>query len=144
MEEEMRKKGWGGLSVGKDKIYTLAYADNIVAVAKGEEGIAGLITGLEKYLKGKKLRLNVDKTKIIRFRKKGGIKREWIGRWKGVKIEEVKEFKYLGYIIRANGDQKAYIRDRIKKAAGIMKQIWFCQNIQKKDGEEGVGLGYPD
>ena len=44
-----------------------------------------------------KLRLNIDKTKIMRFRKKGGRKREWIGRWKGVKIEEVKEFKYLGY-----------------------------------------------
>ena len=37
MEEEMRKKGWRGLSVGKDKIYTLAYADDIVAVAKDEE-----------------------------------------------------------------------------------------------------------
>ena len=29
MEEEMRKKRWGGLSVGKDKLYTLAYADDI-------------------------------------------------------------------------------------------------------------------
>ena len=41
MEEEMRKKGWGGLSVGKDKMYTLAYADDIVATAKDEEGRAG-------------------------------------------------------------------------------------------------------
>ena len=60
----------------------------------------------------------------MRFRKKGGRKREWIGRWKGVKIEEVREFKYLGYEIQANEDQKAYIRHRIKKPAGIMKQIW--------------------
>ena len=50
IEEEMRKKGWAGLSVGKDKIHTLAYADDIVSVAKDEEGMAGLITGLEKYL----------------------------------------------------------------------------------------------
>ena len=56
MEEEMRKKGWGGLSVGKDKIYTLAYADVIVAVAKDNKVLAGLITGLKKYLEGKKLR----------------------------------------------------------------------------------------
>ena len=74
--------------------------------------MAGLITGLEKHLDGKKLRLNIDKTKIMRFRTKGGRKREWTGRWKGVKIEEVKEFKYLGYIIQADGDQKAHIRDR--------------------------------
>ena len=76
MEEEMRKKGWGGVSVRKDKIYTLTYADDIVAVAKDEEEMAGFITGLEKYLEGKKLRLNIAKTKIMRFRKKGGRKRE--------------------------------------------------------------------
>ena len=44
--------------------------------------------------------------------------------WKGIKIEVVKKFKYLGYIIRANKDKKAHIRDMIKKAAGIVKQIW--------------------
>ena len=75
------------------------------------------------YLDAKKLRLNIDKTKIMRFREKGGRKRECIGRWKRVKIEEVKGFKYIGYIIQANGDQEAHLRDSIKKAFGIIKQI---------------------
>ena len=48
---------------------------------------------------------------MMRFRKKEGRKSEWIGRWKGVKMEEEKEFKYLGYIIRTNGDQKAHVRE---------------------------------
>ena len=77
----------------------------------------------------------------MRFRKKGGRKREWIGRWKGVKIEKVKEFKYLGYIIRANGDQKAHQTDRIKMAVGIMKQIWGIGKRRfKKDWKRRMWL----
>lgn len=43
----------------------------------------------------------------MRFRKGGErlSKRDW--RWKGKRIEEVKEFKYLGYIMHRNGCQKA-------------------------------------
>ena len=103
--------------------------------------MAGLITGLEKYLDGKKSRLNIDRTKIMRFGKKGGRKREWIWRWMGVKIEEVKKFKYLGFIIQANGDQKAHIRDMIKKAAGITKQIWGIGKRRfKKDWKRKCGF----
>lgn len=34
------------------------------------------------------------------------------------------EFRYLGYIIKKNGDQKEDVRDRVKKAAAIMGQVW--------------------
>jgi len=47
------------------------------------------------------------KTKIIRFRIGKGRtnKKEWW--WKGMKIEEVKEFTYLGYKLQRNGGQDA-------------------------------------
>lgn len=43
----------------------------------------------------------------------------WI--WKGKAIEEVKEYKYLGYIIRRNGEQEWQVRDRVKRrmATGV-------------------------
>jgi len=47
---------------------------------------------------------------------------KWI--WKGKMIGEVKEFKYLGYIFQRNGGQEAHIRDRIKRSAVMMGQIW--------------------
>lgn len=34
------------------------------------------------------------------------------------------EFRYLGYITKRNRDQKEDVRDRVKKAAAIMGQIW--------------------
>lgn len=39
-------------------------------------------------------------------------------------IEEIKEFKYLGYVFQRNGRQEAQVRDRIKKRVVIMGQVW--------------------
>jgi len=43
-----------------------------VLLAEEEEGMRGLIRGFEKYIKEKGLELNVEKSKVIRFRKRGG------------------------------------------------------------------------
>lgn len=49
----------------------------------------------------KRLEVKKRKTKIMRFRKgEKLIKREW--RWKEKRIEEVKEFRYLGYVMQKN------------------------------------------
>lgn len=36
----------------------------------------------------------------------------------------MKEFKYLGYVMQRNGRQKTHVRDRMKRAAVIMGQVW--------------------
>lgn len=70
---------------GKDRgrrVFSLAYADDIVLLA--EEGeMRSMIERLERYLERKGLELNVGKTRIVRFRKRGGRlgKVDW--RWKG-------------------------------------------------------------
>lgn len=58
-------------------------------------------------LNGKRLKVNTEKTKIMGFRKGGGRlnKREW--RWKGKRIEEVKELRYLGCVAKKWGAEGA-------------------------------------
>lgn len=75
---------------------------------------------LERYLDGKKVELNAGKTKLVRFRKRKEKEkgRDW--RWKEKKIEEIKKFKYLGYVLRKNGLQEAQVKDRRRKAATVM------------------------
>lgn len=77
---------------------------------------------MEEYIERKGLELNVGKTKIMRFKKGAGRmkKREW--KWRGKRLEEVKEFRYLGYTQR-NGGQEAHIKERIKRAAAIMGEV---------------------
>lgn len=44
--------------------------------------------------------------------------------WEGKKIEEVKEYRYLGYKLQRNGSQEGHVRGRVEKAAVIMGQVW--------------------
>lgn len=124
IEEELGKGSWGGVKVKGRRICSLAYADDVVVMAKNEEEMQSMIRRLEKYFERKKLEVNVGKTKVMRFRKGGGRNTTVDWRWRGKKIEEVKEFKYLGYVFKKNGGQEAHIKDRIKKAAAVMKEAW--------------------
>ncbi|KAL6430596.1 hypothetical protein ACFW04_006887 [Cataglyphis niger] len=102
----------GGVKLGGIKVYTLAYADDVVLIAEEEEGMRSMIGKLEGYLEKKGLELNVGKSKILSWR------------WKGKVIEEVKEFSYLGYMMQRNGGQEAQIRNRLRKGAAVMGQVW--------------------
>jgi len=106
------------------KIYSLAYADDIVLLAEKEEGMRNLMKGFEKYIKEKGLEVNVEKSKVLRFRKGGGRDKRVEWWWKGERIEEVKEFKYLGFTFQKNGGLDGHIRDRVKKGAAVMGQVW--------------------
>lgn len=79
-----------------------------------------MIERMENYLDKKELGLNAEKTKIVRFRKGEGKmgKVEW--RWKGKRIEEVGECKYLGYVVKRNGGQEKQVKERVEKAAAVM------------------------
>lgn len=72
--------------VGEKSILTgICGRHNIVSRRIG--GMRNMIERLERYLERKGLELNVVKTRIVRFRKRGGRlgKVDW--RWKGKKIQ---------------------------------------------------------
>jgi len=60
-------------------MYTLAYADNIVKLVKKEKDIRSMLSRLERYIDEKKLELNKEKTRILRFFlfREGGGRRKW-------------------------------------------------------------------
>lgn len=57
------KGGWRGVRIGGRKIYTLAYADDMMLLAEDEDEMKGLMGKMERYLDGKGLELNTEKTK---------------------------------------------------------------------------------
>jgi len=48
----------------------------------------------------------------MRYRRDDGRRKKVDWRWKGRKIEEVREFKYLGYTLMQNGRQEAHVREK--------------------------------
>lgn len=67
--------------------------------------------------------MEMEKTKIMRFKVGRGemTRAEWKLRRK--EVEEVKDFKYLEYRLMRNGGQEVQIRERIKKAAVMMRSV---------------------
>lgn len=56
----------------RERVYTLQYADDMVLVTVGENEIRSMVERyLEGYLNRKGLELNTNKTKIMRFRRRG-------------------------------------------------------------------------
>lgn len=123
LEEEIARGGWEGVYLGDGKVYTLAYADDIVMLSEEEQNMKAILSRLEGYLERKGLGLNPEKTKVMKFRKGGGRIKKVDWRWKGRKLEEVKEFKYLGYTLQKNGGQEAHVRERGRRAAVVMREI---------------------
>lgn len=110
LEEEMRKEGWGGVRLKGEKVYSLAYADDVVLLAEEEGDVRTMMARLESYVRGKRLEVNVGKSKIMRFKRDGRRKKiRW--RWEGKEVEEVREYKYLGYVFQSNGGR----RDKLGK-----------------------------
>lgn len=124
LEETFQKGQAGGVVVGKTKFWSLSYADDLVLVARTELDLKSMLITLERYLDRRKLTLSVEKSKIMVFRKGGGKTRQRIWKWKEENLEEVNEFKYLGYLIQRNGEPTAHINELAKKASIVMKSVW--------------------
>ena len=56
--------------MGKEKVWSLVYADDLVIVAKKREEMKTTIKSFEKYIQKKELEVNVEKTKMVVFGKK--------------------------------------------------------------------------
>lgn len=92
-------------------------------LAESAENMKKMLKNLEKYLEGKRLALNAGNFKILVFCKK---ERSQEKKWKrkNEELEEVREFKYLGFMFKKNNKDDAHIKDVVKRAAAAMAQIW--------------------
>jgi mannose/fructose/N-acetylgalactosamine-specific phosphotransferase system component IIB len=72
-----------GSVVGREKVWSLALANNLVIVAKSEREMKEMMKSLTKYVRKKKLELNVEKTKMMVFNKKKWTNEENEWKWEG-------------------------------------------------------------
>ncbi|KAL6416429.1 hypothetical protein ACFW04_013486 [Cataglyphis niger] len=109
MEEVMCRGRWGGIKLGGMKIYTLAYADDVVLIAEKEEGMRNMIGKLEGYLEKKGLELNVGKSKILRY----GVE---IWGWEERKVLERLQERYLRWVFGVEWETPGYmVREELQR-----------------------------
>ena len=57
-----------GIEIGDERLNLLLYADDIVLVAPSEAGLQSMLTCLNTWCNKWRLKINVDKTKVVHFR----------------------------------------------------------------------------
>ena len=84
----------------KEERCVLKYADDLVLIAKSEDGLQKCLNSLYSYCAQNKLTVNTSKSKIMHFTKKTNKINERNTVYYGTSsLEWVVEFKYLGIII---------------------------------------------
>ncbi|KAK1803205.1 hypothetical protein P4O66_021720, partial [Electrophorus voltai] len=107
----------------------LDFADDIALLGTTKPALQSMTTCLEGEAEKVGLRINTDKTKVMRVNRqtKGQIT---IGQQT---VEDIDEFTYLGSIVSNNdGGSEADVRCRIGKAAGVfqrLRRIWSSTTI---------------
>lgn len=102
LDKEIKNRNIGGVQIGNQRIWSLAYADDVVLLANNREAIQDMMSTFKRFLAERKLELCTKKTKLLVSDRKGKEKKEV---WKQGKegIEEVQEFKYLGFTLDRKG-----------------------------------------
>lgn len=111
------------MEIGRIRIWSLAYADDIVLVAKNRDAIVDMMGTFRRFLRDRKLELSADKTKILVFNKKGRERKE-IWKWGDKDIEEVHTFKYLGFMFNRGGNYRDHVKELIKKGNMAARKVW--------------------
>jgi hypothetical protein len=83
-------------------INCLMFADDVVLLSKSESGLQSMLNELDCYCANWGLTVNAQKTKIMTFNSPGRLLDSKLT-YRGVSIENVRKYKYLGVVFQLSG-----------------------------------------
>ena len=135
-----------GVSIIDICIIVLLFADDMVVVGNSVEDLQNSLNQLHEYCQYWGLEVNIDKTKIVVFRKRGHIlpTEKWF--YNGQDLEVVDNINYLGTVFNYTGSfvlNNQYIIGKSLKAMNILlyniKKVELCPEISLQLFDAFVG-----
>lgn len=109
-------------TIGGSDIPGLLYADDMVLLSESKKGLQNALKTLEDLSDAWKIEVNIQKTKIMCFSKGGKTSGSyWV--YKNEKIEEVKQFTYVGVTLSGNGKWTKHIEEVVMKTERKINQL---------------------
>ena len=105
------------------KVPCLLYADDLVLCGESEESLSRLVERFGRICKRRGLKVNVDKSKVMVIGKERTPCRILLD---GEQLEQVSEFKYLGYMLDERGTDDAECNKKVvsgRKVSGAIKAL---------------------
>jgi hypothetical protein len=117
IEKFFRSKGFRGIRIGvNNDVILLAYADDVVIFSESVIDLRDKLQTLQQYCEEKELTINVEKTKIMIFKKRINKTLYQTFKLNNSAIEIVDEFQYLGFKLHRNGIMMRELENRISNA----------------------------
>lgn len=104
------------------KLFALLYADDTIVLAESEQELQNALCGVYSYCDTWKLKVNVEKTKIVIF-SRGKVKKHRNFLFGSNPVEVVDEYNYLGMIFSYNGTFVRAIEYRLQQAQKAMYSL---------------------
>lgn len=123
MERTLKNFQSGGIVVGRLKIFSLAFADDIVLLSERQDDLKEMMRALHRYASRKGLVVNTEKSQLMVF-SKGGRKSKETWLYGGINISEVKTFKYLGFTFQSNGKFAEHMKTMIATGKRRVAETW--------------------
>lgn len=125
IEEEFIIQGANGIDVGYLKLFLLLYADDFVVFSASPEGLQKSLDILFEYCHKWKLTVNIDKSKVMIFRKGGRISDDLSFTYGDMEMEIVSKYTFLEIVFTSGGSfnvaQKT-LSDQALKAIFILNK----------------------
>ena len=116
------------------------YADDLILLSESKEGLQNCLNKLQKYCNTWKLNVNIEKTKIIIFNKNGKLLNNVSFYYENTRLENVKEYCYLGVVFQCSGSMKGAIQHLKDKANKAKYKLLSTFNGYMTDCKIGVHL----
>ena len=103
VEMQLADNGNDGITLDQLTLYLLLFADDAVIFSETPEGLQKSLDNFEIYCQKWNLTVNVDKTKIVVFRKAGHLVHNESWTYNNQDVEIVPTFNYLGIVLSSGG-----------------------------------------
>ena len=104
-------------------VKTLLYADDLAISARDLVQLQEAMNILHTYCTDNKLAVNVRKTKTVKFRRGGPLRKSDILYYEGKTIEFVPNFTYLGVIMQTKGGYPGHIQNLKRKGISACTRV---------------------
>ena len=141
IESTFIREGFKGIDTGWLKLFLLLYADDIVIMADSLNELQKGMDILRDYCERWKLTVNVNKTKVMIFKKGGRLPIDTRVIYNGSEIEIVKKFTYLGIVFSCGGSfEHTYEALSGQALKAIFKMKQFLQKFSNIDVRHKIEL----
>ena len=124
--EHALSSGRVGTNIQDILIKFLMFADDTVIFSESREGLQEGLNSLYRYCTKWGLTVNVDKTKIVVFRKGGRLSVKDIWYYGNLFIQIVDSYKYLGFNLKSSGSFSNCIQDLTNSARRALFAVKCC------------------